>query len=130
MREPKVKNKYNLKPNDITKLIVLDRTQIKEPLFWRNSVIDAWCISKGIGTPADLKYGTENGVWLGIYDEDAKAYKKKIRFSCTSYGGMCGYNFKKFFDYKEIENENDLLTQEFLLDTINNLIDMKILGLP
>lgn len=40
---------------------------------------------------------------------------------------MCGYNFKKFYDEKEIENEIDLQTQEKLLDTINHLIDEGIL---
>lgn len=52
MRKPKVENKYNLKPSDINKLIVNDRSKIKEPLFWRNDVINAWCISKSIGTDA------------------------------------------------------------------------------
>lgn len=33
MRKPKVENKYNLKPSDINKLIVKDRSKIKEPLF-------------------------------------------------------------------------------------------------
>lgn len=41
MRKPKVENKYNLKPSDINKLIVKDRSKIKEPLFWRNNVINA-----------------------------------------------------------------------------------------
>lgn len=43
MRKPRVENKYNLKPADIKNLIVKDQSKIKEPLFWRNSVINA-CI--------------------------------------------------------------------------------------
>ena len=60
MREPKIKNKYHLKPADISRLVVNDRSKIKEPLFWRNDVINAWCISKSIGTDADrILYGLE-----------------------------------------------------------------------
>ena len=128
IREPSVENKYNLKPSDITKLKILDRTQIKEPLFWRNDVVRAWCISKSIGSRYDEKYGTDYTMWIGIYDEDARVYKNKIKFFCTCYGGMCSYDFASFFDEKEIENEYDLMTQETLLRTVNDLIDRGILG--
>jgi len=125
-----VKNKYNLKPSDINKLVILDRSQIKEPMFWRNNVIQAYCILKEFGSPADFKFGTENSVWIGVYDEDAKAYKNKVRYECTSYGGMCGYKFKTFFNEKEIDNDRDLQSQIFLLETVNMLLDKGILGLP
>ena len=36
-------------------------------------------------------------------------------------------NFKKFFDYQEIETEKDLETQEELLKIVNKLLDMKVL---
>jgi len=125
------KNKYNLKPSDINKLVILDRSQIEEnPMFWRNEVIQAYCITREFGSPADFRFSTENSVWIGIYDEDAKAYKNKVRYFCTSYGGMCGYKFKTFFNEKEIDNNNDLSAQIFLLETINSLLDLGILGLP
>jgi len=130
MKKTNVKNKYSLKPSDINKLIILDRSKIKEPLFWRNDIIGAWCISKSIGNSKDRQFCTDNSVWIGVYDEDAKSYKNKVRYNCTSYGGMCSYNFKKFFDSKDIENEYDLKSQEFLLETINTLLDLKILSLP
>jgi len=129
LREPNVENKYNLKPSDIKNLVILDREQIKEPLFWRNNVVNAWCISKEFGSKNDFRYGTENSVWIGIYDEDAKSYKNQIRFSCTCYGGMCSYNFNTFFS-KNVKNEYDLQSQEFLLSTINELLDLGILGMP
>lgn len=40
---------------------------------------------------------------------------------------MGKYNFKKFFDYQEIETEKDLETQETLLRYINQLLDEEIL---
>ena len=40
MRKPKVKNKYNLTYKDLSRLKVLNRDKICEPLFWRNNVIN------------------------------------------------------------------------------------------
>lgn len=127
MRKPKVENKYNLKPSDINKLIVNDRSKIKEPLFWRNDVIKAWCISKSIGTDADRKYCTDNSVWIGIYDKPY--YRHEVHCYCTCWGGMGRYNFNEFFNYREIETEKDLETQEILLQYINRLLDEGILAI-
>ena len=124
MREPKVKNKYNLKPKDIQKATILDFERLKQPPFWRNNVIGAWCLSGGAGKGF---YGHIDSYWIGFYDEDAKAYVGKIRLNCSSYEDMCRYDFKEFFDYREIENEFDLELQEILLDKINWLIDEKII---
>lgn len=127
MRKPKVKNKYNLTFSDIKKLKVGDRTKVCEPLFWRNNVINAWCISETtIKSPNDSRYGTYNDYFIGIYDENSER-KSKLKVYCNAYGGMATYNFKKFFDYKEIENEMDLEIQEKLLNKINNLIEQGIL---
>lgn len=128
-RYPKVKNKYDLTISKVKKLKVLDRSKIKEPLFWRNEVINAWCISENAGTEEDVAYGTDNEYWIGIYDLNAKNYGGKFRFTFSSYGGMCGYNFKRFFDPSEIENDVDLEIQEKFLRKINKLIDMGILGM-
>lgn len=130
MRTPKVDNKYNLTFSDIRKLEIGDRTKIKEPLFWRNNVIHAWCISETtIKTPEDSLYGTYNEYWIEIYDDESKV-KRKLKVYCSSFGGMCSYKFSKFFDAKEIENELDLEIQEKLLLKINQLIDEGILVIP
>lgn len=125
MRKPIVENKYNLKPGDIKNLIVNDRSKIKEPLFWRNNVINAWCIFKTIGSDADWKYGNENSVWIGIYDKPY--YQHEVHFYCHCWGGMGEYKFKEFFNYQEIETEKDFKTQEELLRLINELLDIGIL---
>lgn len=130
MRKPKVKNKYNLKVKDIRNLKILDKSKIKEPLFWRNNAVNAWCISGNTSKSwEDRRFGTYNSYWIGIYDKDAPAYKGKIRVNCSSYGGMCHYSFKKFFNPSEIEHEDDLRVQEILLEKVNYLIDEGILGL-
>lgn len=131
MRKPRVQNKYNIVPSDIRKMVVLDESKIHEPPFWRNNIIDAWCLSESTAKNSrDEEYGTYNEYWIGFYDKDAKSYAGKIRFHCSSYGGMCGYNFKKFFDFSEIENEIDLEIQEKLLKRVNWLIDEGIIMIP
>lgn len=125
MRKPKVENKYNLKPKDIEKATILDYEKLKQKPFWRNNVIGAWCLSGGSGK--GYFGGFIDSYWIGFHDNDAKAYAGKIRLSCTSYEDMCSYNFKKFFESKEIENEIDLELQEKLLERMNWLIDEKII---
>lgn len=126
-REPTVENKYNLTVKDVRNLEIADRSQIKDPMWWRNDVISAWCISKNIGTKDDIRFGTDNSFWIGVYDEDAKAYAGKFRITFSTYGGMCGYNFDKFYDPEEIDNELDLQTHEQFLACINTLIDNGVL---
>ena len=125
MRKPRIENKYNLKPKDIQKAVVLDYERLHQEPFWRNNVVQAWCLSGGTGE--GMYGGHIDSYWIGFYDEDAKAYAGKIRLKCTSYEDMCSYNFKKFFDYKEIEHEIDLELQEKLLEKINWMIDEKII---
>lgn len=129
MRKPTVKNKYNLMPTDIKRLKVLNHDRTHEFPFWRNDVVSAWCLSETTcKSAADDMHCTYDSYWIGFYDEDAKNYAGKIRFECTSYGGMCGYIFKEFFDEKEIENEADLEIQEMLLRKLNWLIDEGIVA--
>lgn len=127
MRKAKIKNKYNLTMSDIRKLEIGDRSKIKEPIFWRNNVVKAWCISDTtIKNKYDDMYDTYDSYWIGIFDENCSR-KVKFRVKVNSYGGMCNYNFDKFFNYKDIENEMDLEIQEKLLSKINELIDIGIL---
>lgn len=128
IRKPLVNNKYNLTINKIKKCKVVDRSFVGPPLFWRNDVIQAWCISENSGSASDRQFGTDNSFWIGIYDEDIKSYAGKFRFYFTSCGGMCGYEFNQFFYEKDIDCENDLRIQEIFLEKINMLIDMGIIA--
>ena len=128
MRKSKVDNKYNLTMAKIRKLKIADRSQIGKPLFWRNDVIGAWCIVGAAGSYMDVRFGTDNEFWIGIYDDNAKVYAGKLRGHVTSYGGMCGYEFNQFFREKDIKDDNDLLIQEKFLSKINELIDLGILS--
>ena len=121
-RKPQVPNKYNLIGSDLNHMELLDRSKVKEPLFWRNNVINAWCISCASNPDMD---GDE--FWLGIYD---KPYNQKlVRSYFTSWGGMCSYKFSKFYDKEEIENMQDLIIQEKALSILNQLIDEGIIAI-
>ena len=128
MRKPKVDNKYNLTMTKIRKLKIADRGQIGKPLFWRNDVIGAWCIVGAAGSDMDVRFGTDNEFWIGIYDDNAKAYAGKLLVNLTYYLGICGYEFNQFFREKDIKDDNDLLIQEKFLSKINELIDLGILS--
>lgn len=128
MRKPTVENKYNLKPADIRRAVVLDEERLHEKPFWRNNIIQAWCLTGGVGKGFYGEY--VNDYWIGFYDKDAKAYAGKIRYYTCCYDGICSYNFKTFFNEKDIENDYDLQIQEALLTKINWLIDEKIIEIP
>lgn len=128
LRRPKVKNKYNIKPKDIQRATILNYDRLHQLPFWRNDVIGAWCLSgTTIKNAKEDEWGLYNEYWIGFYDQDAKSYAGKIRLNCYSHGGMCGYNFRTFFNPKDIENELDLEIQEKLLYIINWLIDESII---
>jgi hypothetical protein len=127
MRKPTVKNKYNLIPSDINKFVLINLERLQQNPFWRNNVIKAYCLS---GTTAqnasDEIYCAYNSYWIGFYDSDAPAFAGKIKGEMSSYGGMCHYKPKKFFDFSEIDCEIDLLIQEKFLKILNWLLDENI----
>ena len=128
MRQPIVENKYDINPKDIEKAIIIDYEKLKQKPFWRNNAIQAWCLSEStIKNRKDDEFGCHNEYWIGFYDDDAKSDAGKIKLRCSSYGGMCHYNFTSFFNPKEIDCEIDLEIQEKLLSRINWLIDERII---
>ena len=120
IQNPRVPNKYNLTIKDIAKLKIGDKSKIGPPIFWRNNIVNAWCIS------FDSECITKNSLspssyWLGIYDDFT------FEFYFLAYGDMCSYNFKEFYKPEDIESLDDLLVQEKFLDRINYFIDEGIL---
>ena len=93
-----MENKYNLTMKKIKKLKVGDESQIKEPLFWRNNVINAWCISGTVGTDKDIQYGTDNEFWIVYMISHITIVEFRVIVNCL--GGMSTYKFNKFLDLK------------------------------
>ena len=78
MRPPKVENKYQLTMEIARNLDIGDEIKVCEPLFWRNDVVHAWCISKSIGSDRDRRFGSDNEIWIGIYDKKYKTIFMKM----------------------------------------------------
>ena len=116
-------DKYNIQPKDLERVEILV-TPSPEMGFWRNNVINAWCMGQSFGTKDDFKYVSESDWWIGIYD---KPYRTKLfHYNMNCMGGMCSLKFSKFNDKQEFEhNEKELLIS--FIETINNLIDNHII---
>lgn len=112
IQNPRVPNKYKLTIEKVKNLKVGNTSKIGEPLFWRNNIVNAWCISGG--TRCD-------SFWIGFYDNGS------FKFTISCYEDMCWYNFKEFYKIEEIEIIDDFLVQEKFLEKINYLIDEGIL---
>ena len=83
-------NKYNLTPNDIKRLKVLN-----------------W-----------------DKFWIGVAEDG------NIDCHFTAYEDMCSYNFKEFYNLKDIEDKYDMQVQVNVIKWLNEMIDEGILGLP
>lgn len=120
----KVPNKYNLEPKNIKKLKILDWGRLKKATWLNKAQLSGtwWCHLEGCQKPGQ-KYDEENEFWIGFNEDN-----NKIDYQFYSYGGMCGYIFKKFYDAKEIENDYDMMIQVNTIQWLNKMIDEGILG--
>lgn len=126
--QPTVPNKYNLRVSDI-KYLIVDRDKIQREPFWRNNVINAWCLSSNTAKNTMDEMSCDS-YWLGIYDGDDLMHPNEIQVRFDSYGGMCHYYFDEFYDSDSIENDTDLRIQEMFLAQINQLIDDGVFVIP
>ena len=120
-------NKYNLTPAKLNKLVVKDWVRLKKNTWHNEAMKDTgswWCHLEGSQEPDNTKYCDDDEFWIGFNEVD-----NKIKFWFSSYEGMCGYEFKKFYDFKDIENKFDLNVQVNAIRWLNKMIDEKILGL-
>lgn len=119
-------NKYNLKPTDIRKLVIVDWDKLKT-CTWKNNAKKngTWyCHLEGCNLEKQ-QYDEEDEFWIGFREEDNKI---DYHFSC--YGGMCNYKFNTFYDFKEIENRFDAGIHINTIKWLNKMIDDGILALP
>ena len=116
-------NKYNLTPKNIKKLKVLDWGKLKKKTWFNKAMSKpCWCHTEHSCTM--MCYDYEDEFWIGFYEDG------KIDFNFSSYEGMCGYKFNKFYDPKEIENKDDLDIQVKFIKYLNELIDDGIISKP
>lgn len=110
-------NKYNLVPDDINNLKVLDWDRLKE--YTRNNKAinpSCWCHT-------EASEGEIDEFWIGFYSPS------KIEYYFSSCEGMCGYEFDEFYSNESIENKYDLEIQSKCLQYLNTLLDNKVVSL-
>jgi len=119
----KYPNKYNLKPKDIKNLKILDWERLRKETWLNQAMLSGtwWCHLEGCNI--DGRYDDEDEFWIGF-----NADNNKIDYHFSSYSGMCRYDFKKFYNMKEIENEYDMGVQINTIRWLNRMIDEGILG--
>lgn len=116
-------NKYHLTRDMLKQIKVLEPSKITEPLFRFNSVIDKWMITKNTAKNAlDWSCLTYDEFMIMV---DPLTWTAYVEFH--AWGGMASYNFQDFFNPDEIEFQIDLEIQEQFIETINDLLDCKII---
>lgn len=115
-------NKYNITPNGIKRLRVLDWDKLKEETWFNKATTpNLWC--KLIGCQKENeKYDDYDEFWIGF------AENGDVNHHFTTYEGMCSYDFKKFYQMKSIENKYDMQLQVNTIKWLNEMIDKGILG--
>lgn len=115
-------NRYNITPESIKRLRVLNWDKLKQ-IMWFNKATTPhrWC--RLIGCQKDgEKYDDWDEFWIGI------AENGNIDYHFTCYEGMCSYNFKEFYDLKDIEDKYDMQIQVNVIKWLNEMVDEEIIG--
>lgn len=122
----KVPNKYNIKPEDIKKLKVLDWDKLKEKTWYDVAMEDTgeWYCHLGGSNGGGLYGQDRDEFWIGFNKKDGK-----VDYGFTSYEGMCKYKFNEFYKVDEIENEWDMNVQVNAMKYLNMLLDEEIVKL-
>ena len=120
-------NKYNLTIKSIKNLVIADWERLKEKT-WHNEAMEKtgswWCHIEGCNKDGQ-PHNEEDEFWIGFREDD-----NKIDCHFSSYEGMCGYTFDKFYAAKDIENEYDMQVQANAIRWLNSMIDDGVLALP
>lgn len=92
--------------------------------LWENTAMSPThiCHSKTFGSKEDIYFGCENSFWSGFNIEN-----HEIRIECSSYGGMCGFEFTR----EHLENPDlskiDRDCMEYYFNFIDELLKEKII---
>lgn len=119
----KYPNKYNLTPQKIKKLKILDWKRLKKHTWHNKAMKDSgtwWCHLEGC--QLNGTYDDFDEFWIGFNEDNNRI---DCHFTCCE--GMCSYIFDEF--YKETENKCDLQVQVNAIRYLNMLIDEEILAL-
>ena len=120
----KYPNKYNLTPQNIKQLKILNWEKLKKYTWYNSAMIDTgewYCHLEG--SNGGGVYEDEDEFWIGFNKDN-----DEINCRFYSYEGMCSYNFEEFYDTSTIENRWDMNVQVNAIKYLNMLLDEGILG--
>ena len=122
----KVPNKYNIKPEDIKKLKVLDWNKLKKKTWYNEAMKEAgewYCHLEG--SNGGGFYGDdEDEFWIGFNKKNGE-----VDYHFNAGEGMCRYIFDEFYKANEIENKWDMNVQVNAMRYLNMLLDEGIVEL-
>ena len=120
----KYPNKYNLTPQNIKKLVIVDWDRLKDKT-WHNDAMRKtgswWCHLEGCQRQGN--YDDFSEFWIGFREDD-----NKIDCHFSTEGGMCHYLFDTFYKLAEIEHKYDMQVQVNTIKWLNEMIDSGILA--
>lgn len=121
----KVPNKYRLTPKKIKKLKILDWNRLKQKTWQNNAMLNGnwYCHIEGCQKDGQ-RFNDESEFWIGFREND-----NKVDCNFTGYGGMCSYDFDKFYMASEIGSKYDMQVQANTIRWLNQMIDNGILGI-
>lgn len=100
------------------KLFIADTKLLGKYKLWENRALNPThiCHSKTFGSEDDIYFGCENSFWCGF---NTKSYE--LRIECSSYGGMCGFEFtREHLDNKDL-SKIDRDCMEYYFNFIDDL---------
>lgn len=104
-------------------LFIADIKLLGKYKLWENRAMNPThiCHSKTFGTKEDFEYMSYNSFWCGF---NTKNYE--LRIKCSSYGGMCGFEFTR----EHLENPDlSKIDRNCMEYTFNFIDDLKENGI-
>lgn len=101
-----------------SELFIADTKLLGKYKLWENKALNPThiCHSKAFGTKEDIEYATSNHFWCGFNVEN-----HELRIECSSYGGMCGFEFTRDTLKEEVLSDIDRDCIEYTFSFIDNL---------
>lgn len=102
-------------------LFIAETKLLGKYTLWENEALNPnyICHSKTFGTKEDYEYMSYNSFWCGFNTKN-----HELRIECSSYGGMCGFEFDKKHlespDLSKIDRDCIVYTFKFIEDLMEN----------
>ena len=122
----RVPNKYNIKPEDIKKLKVLDWDRLKKHTWYNEGMKDTgeWYCHIASSNDGGLYDDDDDEFWIGFNKKNGE-----VDYWFTACESMCWYTFDEFYKIDNIRNKWDMNIQVNAMRYLNMLLDEGIVEL-